>query len=244
MISKKLIVKSIDDAIWKCGQRLSLTKRILSTFNSFAGTIRNRKTEKAIIVDDEGKILESKNGGKTGVNIQDNVLKAFEDNDNNPVSIDHNHPNEFKDVAPSFLSVSDMDWVIAKHPDSNDFLVKSISAEDSYNHSRMSLVRGDNYSDKDEDKFIEARDYLWNNVGINSLLTHFTTTERNFEKLWGEIKDKPKVDSKEYDELMEDVKIKANNMSLEEEGFFEEFKVAQDLFRKANCRLNFEWVDD
>lgn len=244
MINKELIFKSINDAIIKCGQRLSLNKSVRKSFDSFASTIRSRTTEKAVIMDDNGRELESKNGRKDGVNIQDNVLKAFKSNGGNPVHIDHNHPNEFHDDAPSFLSIPDMDWVVAKHPDSGDFLVKSISCEDSYNHSRMSLVRGDNFTDKDMKAFEKARDFLWNKVGVDSLLLHFSTTKRNFEKLWGEIKDKPRVGSDEYESLMNDVRIKANNMSLEEEGFFDEFKNAQDLFRKVNCRLNFEWVED
>lgn len=244
MINKEIIIKSLNDAIVKCGQRLRLSNLVHETFNRFASTIRKRKTEKAILVNDDGEILKSKNGYKDGVNIANEVLKAYADNGNQPIHIDHNHPNVFEDDAPSFLSIPDMDWVIAQHPDTGSFLVKSIGCEDSYNHSRMTLVRGDNYSVKDKKSFDKAKNYLWNDVGIETLLLHFSTTKRNFEKLWNDIPNKPKVNSKEYEKLMSDIRIKANNMSLEEEGFFKEFSKAQELFRKANCKLNFEWVED
>ena len=50
MISKRIILKSLNDAIWKCGQQLTLNKSILKTFDEFSKSINGLNYEKAIFV--------------------------------------------------------------------------------------------------------------------------------------------------------------------------------------------------
>ena len=69
MISKIIISKSIDDAIVKCGQRLTLNSKVTSVLDKFAKETINRKTEKGLLINDNGEIIHSKNGSKHKVEI-------------------------------------------------------------------------------------------------------------------------------------------------------------------------------
>lgn len=170
MVEKKIISKTIGEAILKCSQRLSINKNtgLMTTMEQFRKETCNpkkpRKTEKGILVNTDGEVLIETKGNKTSVtyNSQD-IIKSFEQN--GELHVEHNHPLYENPYLPVFLSGEDI-WRLRDKVNqykngvySGDFVFKSITAEGA-NGTRMTLVRGDNYSDEDNNKLSDLiKDY-------------------------------------------------------------------------------------
>ena len=246
MVNKSIIYKTFTDIIDnKCSQHLTLNKNIIKTFNNFADKTRSKKRETAIITDDKGVILDTVKGNKDSVNIEASLVIAWYEHGRKPLHIDHNHPNKNESYYPTQLSPADIDKVIDKYKDTGEFMVRSITCEDSFNHSRMTLVRGDNYdSKKNGHDFHKADMYMLTEFyGKFNDITFKRPRREKFEELWDNIKDKPPVNSKEYNDLMNKVNIEACEYALQECGYYTDLKKVQGMFRKANCKLTFEWVE-
>lgn len=250
MVSEKIISKSIDDAIFKCGQRLTLNKSVTSVLNKFQKETINRKTEKGILINDKGEIIHSKNGSKHQVDIWKGVDMRRLYEENGAFHIEHNHPHIIKNYPYSeCLSNDDIENVINKVKQADgrgglweEYCVKSITAEGT-NGSRMTLVRGDNFSENDEKMFNEAKNDL-NKYYDKYINKYYDLQHEIFNKLVKESQEKNgfdetalKINDLDNDAMMEAIK---------ELGVFEkneDFKNIQKKFSKANCKLIVESGD-
>ena len=245
MVNKLIISKSIDDAIIKCSQGFRLNKKVLKTFNKFHDETcgeKFRKTEKAIVTDNMGNIVYQKNGGKHSVNIDEKKTGvAFEEY--GELHITHNHPRRL--VAES-LSTNDIEKIYEeKYVDGEGFkfIYKSISCE-SPNGSRMTLVRGDDFT-------------LSNVTYINSLAERLEDYSNKYESDFYKaclrlkehypfediVNDDMKHSNERYIKYVTYIKEQA----LKEVGVFEknkEFKDIQKGFRDNNCKLTYTFPDD
>ena len=78
-----------------------------NTLNTFARDTVNRKTEKGVLIDEDGKIIYSKNGGKHSVTYSVDFRGLYEEH--GEFHMEHNHPSVSKDFPfPECLSVDDM----------------------------------------------------------------------------------------------------------------------------------------
>lgn len=245
MISKIIISKSIDDAIVKCGQRLTLNSKVTSVLDKFAKETINRKTEKGLLINDNGEIIHSKNGSKHKVEIWKGIDYRGLYEEHGALHVEHNHPSITKDFDyTECLSDDDMLNVISKVKQADgrgglweEYLVKSITAEGT-NGSRMTLVRGDNYSDDDEKLFQEARRELtesYDDYVHNKYSNKYNTIR---DELINESREKYGNDEtlRRLDELDKE----ASKRAIKELGIFEKsdnFKKIQKKFRDANCKL-------
>lgn len=242
MITKNIILKSLDDAISKCGQKLTLSNRVTDTFNRFDKEVTGSKKEKAIFVDDDGEILVTKKGGEDKVNVFEAMKEAYKMNDDNPIHLNHNHPNKYGTYTPTALSNPDILVLLATMPKTKEFMIKSITAVDSFNNSKMTLVRGDNFNpEQDMSNFNKAVNYLNKNMIDDVLSYHFMDTHHKFRELWDKIQDKPKIGSDEYHKLIDKVMKKASKWVLVEHGFDNKLRECEKLFREANCKLDWDW---
>ena len=247
-MNKYFILKSIDEAIVKCGQRLRLNENIKNTFNDFAKSTRGRKTEKCIITDDEGNILKKKSGSATGVEIEAELFLAFwDENHRQAVHIEHNHPNKHHSFFPVQLSGNDINRLLDKCEQIGEhygeYMVKSITCEDSFNHSRMTLVRGEDFTDKNIKTFNEAKSFLDSDVLHKHLGDFHDELHKEFTKVWENINPKP-VNEKDYDDLRLKTLFSLADDIIKKSNYQKDLVKAKKLFRNANCRLDVEWVDD
>lgn len=245
MIDKNIIIKGIDDAIFKCSQRLTLNKNIMSVLDNFQKETINRKTEKGILINDKGEIIYSKNGGKHEVNIWKNldIRRLYEEH--GAFHIEHNHPSITKDFEYcECLSDNDMLNVLSTVNQADgrgglweEYCVKSITAEGT-NGSRMTLVRGDNFSEDDRKLFREAR--------LELSKAHDDYVHNQFGKLERKILDdlveesREKIGSDETLKIIDKLYKDASKQAIKELGFFEKsdiFKNIQKKFSDANCKL-------
>ena len=114
-MKKRIIETEITKAIHtiKCGQNLRITgnTRLMNTLAKFRKETCNpkkpRKTEKAIIINNNGETVIDKKGDKNSVTWNSNeILKAF--TENNELHIEHNHPLYENPKLPVFLSGDDI----------------------------------------------------------------------------------------------------------------------------------------
>ena len=237
MISKRIILKSLDDAIWKCGQRLTLNKSILKTFDEFSKSINGLNYEKAIFVDDAGKILGEKKGDAHSVPNDDDLLeRLFEKNDNKPLHINHNHPIRYGYWHPNCLSSNDITSLFKKS-DNGDYFFKSITMEDGFTGMRMTLVRGDNFKEDDIEKINSLDFQVIDNLRSGFEFESYDIQRNTFKELWEKRSEGLVPDSPEFIKVLKECNIEATRKALESEGYYDKLKKAQEELRKLNCKL-------
>ena len=244
MVQKDLILKTLDNAIVKCSQRLTLPKKVYSPMLSFAQETINRKTEKGLLITDTGEIVHSKNGSKKQVDIFKGINLRDLYEEYGSLHIEHNHPSIIKEFPYSeCLSTEDMNCLTTtvKIPDGRGnaeevYPIKSITAEGT-NGTRMTLVRGDNFNTDDEIPFNKAvGNYYkyWNNWIEN----YSDTYNKNYRKIVDEYT--VKYGNKETLNNLDKLEKQAQNATISAIGRVEEtteFKNIQKQFREANCKL-------
>ena len=245
MVQIEYITKSINEAITKCSQGLTLNKSVKKVLDNFHKETINRKTEKGLLINDKGEIIHSKNGGEHSVDIWKNIDEQRLYEENGAFHIEHNHPSFSKDFHYcECLSNDDILNVLStvKQADGRgglweEYCVKSITAEGA-NGSRMTLVRGDDFSDNDRKLFTEAR--------LELAKAHDDYVHNQYGKLQKQILDKLVDESRVKngnDETLKnimDLDREASNQAIKELGVFEKsdvFKKIQKKFRDANCKL-------
>lgn len=244
IIDKTIIEKSLTDAINKSHQHLTLNENVRSVLDKFARSTVNRKTEKGILINNNGEEVSSKNGGKASVTFDNDVRGLYEEH--GALHMEHNHPSVTKDF-PYDECLSEEDMFCLTHTVTQadgrgnsweEYAFKSITAEGT-NGTRMTLVRGDYFNyDDNQKQFAEAvhelskfhEDYVHEKYG---------KLEKNiFDDMVKKSREKYGNDEtlKNLDALYEEASKKAINQigAFHEQ---EEFKAIQKKFRGANCKL-------
>ena len=90
-----IVEKSIDDAIWKCGQRLSIPKNVKNSFKvcreNTCNSSKPLKSEVGYLINDNGDIVKENKGNGSGVKFEDSeLLELF--NEYGELHFEHNHP--------------------------------------------------------------------------------------------------------------------------------------------------------
>ena len=243
MINKEIISKSIDNAIYKSHQHLTLNDKVTATLDKFHKETINRKTEKGLLINDKGEIVHSKNGKKDEVDIWNGADERSLYEENGALHIEHNHPSVSKDFPfTECLSWEDTTCIthevgIADGRGNLDkkYSIKSITAEGA-NDSRMTLVRGDFFSEKDTKLYDEACREL--PASWNKYVEKFSEVRQNiYEKSVEDSKKKNGVE--ETIKNISEIDKESGQRAIKELGLFEksdDFKSIQKKFREANCK--------
>ena len=243
MVSLELIYKALDDSIVKSHQHLTLNDNVTNELDKFAKSTRGRKSEKGILIGDDGEIYAEKKGTKKSVSWGGILESVYEHNGYKQYHIEHNHPNKYGSSFPTCLSDADFLRLIDTFPGDDSYMCKSVTAEDSGNHSRMTIVRGDFFdkdgSGKDVDKFVMLANSLQDKwFDLNDKFE--SKRQKLFTDYWG----RHPLKTKEDFDLFDDLQVKARDDAMESIGFKDELKKVQDDFRSINCKLIFSWVED
>lgn len=240
MVSKEIILKTFDTTI-KSHQHLRLNSKCLPLFDAFHDKhcgVKPRKSEISVWVDKNGDGVFTKKGTKSRVSftdreIRDNYEKYGE------LNVTHNHPRDNLRPPAECLSDGDLNFLTmqisqyGKRDDGSEgflgyvYPFKSISCESS-NGSRMTVVRGDKFSDKDNRKFRDAN---------RKLQDYFDSYYGGFYDTMAQVrKDTNMDDFASY----EDYQNYLTKTTFDKMGMFNEnpeFKNIQGMFRDANCKL-------
>ena len=242
-IIETIIYKSVELSTIKCGQRLTISnKAVRKVLNDFAHSTRNRKTEKGLLITADGEIAFNKNGNKHSVPFtEDEVKDTYEKY--GELHVEHNHPDIVKNVHLPYtecLSDADMDFLLhqTRFYDQHEgwgeyeYCFKSITAEGT-NGSRMTLVRGDNYSSDDDGNFYKAQ-------------ANLNKSYREYQELYSKTRSKVLNEIVPPGEYNLEWSAKIHKEVINRIGDFEdtsEFKDIQKGFRSANCKLTVEWIE-
>ena len=164
MVDILFVVKSIDDAIWKCSTRRigsnSLNNKIKGTLNKFAEKTKNNTIEQGLIIGGNGEELDWHDGTYENVSYdEDDVINALDKNNGKDLVFEHNHVGSFIDKRqseedeledlvqsnmPTLLSMPDIQifFETTEYNGKKITPFKSITA-DSTNGTRMTLTRID-----------------------------------------------------------------------------------------------------
>lgn len=225
----------------KCGQRLRLQNSLSETMDNFTGLVRGQSKEVAVFLSDEGELLGTLEGDEDSVDLPKNFLKEmFQKNKVQPFNVDHNHPNPYASLFPVCLSYDDLER-ITDYDKKYGFLCKSISVEDGFNNSRMSLVRGDAFTKSDAgtfktiahsferdamrmtEKFNEKRSEIFHSLFDGSSLGNLNEIDMAFVNYY--------------------IHSFTSKKALEEIGFNDFIGDYKKKFRDVNCSLNYEVTD-
>ena len=257
-MKKKQIENEINKAIRiiKCSQRLRITSNnpLMNTFTQFRKETCNpkkpRKTEKGLILNNNGEILIEKKGNKTSVEWKNHeITKGFEEN--GELHVEHNHPLYENPKLPVFLSGDDIIRLRDKINQykngvySGDFVFKSITCEGA-NGTRMTMVRGDNYTDKDNDKLLKLIDDYENEI-ISEYNKYDITNNKDFliSHKFYEIRDKYFDEHPNINSITDEQRLEFYGQAEKE--IFKDFdptpifKKYKKSFRKLN--MNLTWTD-
>jgi len=229
---------------YKSHQHLTIrNSKVIGALDKFAESTQNRKTEKGVLIDANGNEVYSKNGGKASVEFTCNFRDLYEKY--GELHMEHNHPSVDKD--PRFiecLSVEDMlnlpmtvNQADGRGGLWEEYCLKSITAEGA-NGTRMTLVRGDYYTDDNHKTFVDAVHEL-NKIHDDYMYNKYSKTQqRILDKLVSE--SRQKNGNEKTLERIDDLYEQSTSEALKEIGTFEsskEFKDVQKKFREANCKL-------
>ena len=178
----------------------------------------------------ENKIKEDINNQSKQIPIQPDIN---DENNNQPYHIDHNHPNKYKSMFPTELSCADCERVI----DSDrklGFLCKSITCEDGFNGTRMTLVRGDDFKREDKDKFLKLSQEF-EDAQVMLLNEFHDSRDKYLSASLPEFLNNPK-NIKEVT-LAYNIHVLSNKHALKDIKYDEVIKQYKDKFRELNCNL-------
>ena len=251
MISKEIIIKSLDDAIVKCSQGYSLNNKVTASFDKFHDKTcgkKLRKTELGCVTDDTGNVLYNPKGNKHELNkfSWTTVYDLYDEH--GELHLTHNHPRDNVRTVAECLSSGDIDCLFetyrpyGKREDGSEgylvgeegiFPLKSISCE-SGNGTRMTLVRGDNFKHENiseaEKLGRELSDYWYDYHTQYYELASKIVSDSN-------ILDFPNAN--EFNKYV-------HNEAIKKVGVFEknsQFKDIQKKFSKVDCKLTYNFVD-
>lgn len=156
-----IILKSIKEELEKCSQRLTLNPKLLNAMHNFREETCNpkkpRKTEKGLLLNAEGEVISSKtqnNKHSVEWGDSDEILNLY--NENGELALEHNHPLYDDEKLPVFLSHIDIMALGTSKAtletgvyEDEEYVFKSVTCEGG-NGTRMTMVRGDNFSMADK----------------------------------------------------------------------------------------------
>ncbi len=265
MVSERIIIKSIENAIVKCSQRYRLNKNVVNALDKFhketCSGKKIRKTEKGIALTEDGEIVYTNNGGKSSVKWDMGKIEELY-HQYGELHINHNHPNHGSGPVANSFSYQDMEFMFYEgarqqygvREDGTEgilggdiYFFKSISTE-SPNGSRMTLVRGDNFKDDDKSEALSLAsdlesytlnyrdDFLQACFKISAEHPYDTVIEKNPND------DIQTVNAKFYQYV-----DYVHNEALKEIGTYEKnqrFKDIQKGFSNINCKLTYTFPQD
>lgn len=249
MINEKVILKSINNAIIKCSQHLTLGSKVTASFNKFHDETcgkKIRKTEKAIVTDDKGNVLCEFKGNKNEVSeYDDRKIKDLYEEYGDVIHVTHNHPRNGKKPVAECLSLGDVLTLFdtyrpyGKRDDGSEgylvgeegvYYTKSISCESS-NGSRMTLVRGDNFKHENESKALD----LSKDLG-NYWEKYYTDYYDTRVKVMASLK------LEDFNNDVGAMSLYAHQEAIKKVGVFEknkEFKDIQKGYSDIDCKLTY-----
>ena len=255
MVNTRIILKSIEDAIGKCGVYTgiisSLGNNLKHTLNEFSKSTRELPYEKAIVIDDKGNtLLEFGDKSNKEVSLDNKkILDLLNDNPNIQLHLEHNHPGPQYgyDMDTGFataLSKPDMEMLLYSTGENDDFgrplfIFNSVTADCS-NGSRMTLKRNTPFP-IDIERYREAEQHLLDNFNkLTSATNEYTHEITQKDYLDDEGNLKIPTDEGEQQALLD----KAHNIQKKyakknTESFFKDnVKEFEDL----GFELSFGWV--
>ena len=148
MVDKLVILKSIDNAIFKnltikCS---GLNSNVLKEVNKFRDEYGSESFEVCVLIDKKGNRISKETGVKEHVQVPMDEAIEEDAKGNTDLHLDHNHPSG-KHEIPTCLSTADMKILLDKSPQTGNYLFKSITAE-APNGSRMTLIRKKDFEGK------------------------------------------------------------------------------------------------
>ena len=211
--------------------------------DKFAKSTKNRKTEKGILINSEGEVVYSKNGGKDSVSMDANYRRLYEEY--GELHLDHNQPSVSKDFPfPECLSVEDMLGVTERVTQADgrgnswdEYCIKSITAEGT-NGTRMTLVRGDYFTEDNRQQLGEAINELADFYDYYVHGTYANQRDFIFNNLLEE--SKKKYGDKETLNRIDELDKQASKQAIEKVGRFQDqddYKKISKKIRDANCKL-------
>lgn len=258
MIDKKLISKSIDDAISKCGRNkipstsngfLRLSSKVRKAFDNFTdancGENYNPNERIELVIangKDEGKIGFSKNGSDNEINLSedDQIELDLAHEEGLSFHAIHNHPNKsgYKGKLPECLSPEDIMTCI-----SHDWC-KSITAVHGGNKSKMILMKG-------KDFHFDFESMLKVNATAEKLKIAYTDYMKKWQSETNKVylSDDGSISKRVIDNLpkgttgiVKYIHEEYERIAQENIGSFEEnIKSIRDEFNDSDLDLSIEW---
>lgn len=237
MVKYKTILKIINETV-KTHDGTSLG-RIRTQLNKIAEKIREKKKEQAYILDENGNIIQHKQGTKNEVELDTETLK----NQKN-LHITHNHPSEITlDDIPTTLSHADLLMLNTTNND-GDYIFRSISAE-APNGTRITLIRNNKFDESNEyDYQFAVNKYSRASTQYKKLILQ-KTEEAMFNKVQQYKTDHPneRIPHMELEvETRKEVikEIGSLNSYLEKEGVLKSFEDCNCKLRITNNKVDWE----
>ena len=253
MVKYETILKVIEDEITKSHQHLKINPQVHNSLNQFRKRTRKRKTELGYLLNDKGEKMREVKGDKDSVMFGGYMAYCYEKNNLQPLHVEHNHPNPVWSPYPTCLSATDMRGLFLDVSSIDDKLMcKSVTAEDSWNNSRMTLVLGDSWHKKPlsewDDKMISKKSKAMDlsqkleDLHIKCEEEYYKHEDDYFNEVWdkGDYHLKTSEDFDFYNNLRKKSKIRA----MKNTGYSEELKKIKKEFRELDCRLTLDDMDD
>ena len=265
MVNIKIISKTIEDAIIKCGRivggvKSSLNNHIRHTLNSFFDETKDLTHERVVYMNNKGEVLLRKDGEKYSwrVSSEEMTELVYEDGgldtilNKGGLHITHNHPGPYRESEYdngdfTCLSEADMNNLKGTLTFNGEryYRDKSITADCS-NGTRMTLVRQtDSFNPSVFDK---ARDNL-----ISNWRKYIQDSKENTKKeLWDFTLKWKEENSFENtgeviypflppSDVLHDVKVNIER-KFAEEHFEEYIQPSIQEFDETGFELSFEWI--
>ena len=239
MVKYKTILKIINETV-KTHDGTSLGK-IRTPLDKIAEKIREKKKEQAYILDENGNIIQHKQGTKNEVELDTETLK-YENQKN--LHITHNHPSEITlDDIPTTLSHADL-LMLNTTNNNGDYIFRSISAE-APNGTRITLIRNNKFNESNEyDYQFAVNKYSRASTQYKKLVLQ-KTEEAMFNKVQQYKTDHPHESiphmELEVETRKEVIKeIGSLNSYLEKEGVLKSFEDCNCKLRITNNKVDWE----
>ena len=246
------ILKTIKEELTKSHQHLFLNDAVHTQLNKFRKRTRKRKTELGQLINDKGEVMREVKGDKDSVRWAGYMEYAYEKNNWEPLHVEHNHPNPTWSPYPTCLSYDDMFGLFEYfHQGTDKLMLKSVTAEDSYNNSRMTLVLGDSWHKpmnewddemrKKQSKALELSEKL-EEFHLSSEKSFYEHRDDYFDEVWdnGDYSLKTAEDFEFYNKLRRDSAVK----SMKDTEYYEQLNQIKKDFRELDCKLIWEDMED
>ena len=248
------LLKVMEQEISKSHLHLKISSQVRTTLDSCRKEMKGRKIELGRLINDDGEILIKRRGGKKEIDWDEALLEGYIKNNYKPYHTTHNHPNLSENPFPTSLSEQDLYGLFHYSTSSlydGKLMMKSVTVEDSWNNSRMTVVLGDS----------------WHKKPVNEWDEGMKTKLKKAEQLSHEVEDTWKnclqiFHAKKWDYLKQNLdtntfpstdkeletyyKYRKTSFrkAMKESGYLPKIKELKKKFREIDCRFSLENMED